>query len=294
MNLRPVGFMLVSAIAFAVMYVFAKRLSHYGGYELTLFRGIGTFLLAAAYLLIKRVPLRGNQPRWLLARGLTGGSSLLLFFIALDSVPVTAAVAIRYLSPFFAVLAAALWLGERVRPVQWFYLAIAFAGVVLLKGVDARIEGSGLWLVLVSALLGGMTFAIIRKLGKTEHPLVIVCYFTGTATLLGFIGTLVVPGAWTTPRGQDWAYLIGLGVVGLIGQIFMTIAMQTGPASKIMPLKYLETVFLLGLGALYLGESYSWLALLGMLLIIGGNVANVFSKSPDQPNTSPNSASSST
>ena len=275
---RAVRYMVVSSAAFAVMYVLAKRMDHYSGYELTFFRGLGTFVLAAGYLRAKGIPLRGRNPRWLWARGVTGGASLLLFFLAVEYVPITAAVAIRYLAPFFAVLAAAVWLGERVRPVQWAYLAVAFAGVVLLKGFDGRIGTTGLALILVSALLGGVTFAIIRKLGTAEHPLVIVCYFTGTSTLLGLLGVLSVPGAWQLPSGSDWLALVGLGVVGLVGQIFMTIAMQTETASRVMPLKYLETIFLLALGVLFLGETYGYAALLGMLLIVGGNVANALTR----------------
>ena len=293
MNPRAVGYMVISSAAFAVMYVLAKQLSHYGGYQLTFFRGVGTFVLAAAYLLSRGVSLGGKHPRLLALRGLTGGASLLLFFIAIDFVPVTAAVAIRYLSPFFAVLIAAVWLREHVRPIQWVYLAVAFAGVLLLKGFDGRIGGTGLALILASAVLGGITFAIIRRLGTSEHPLVIVCYFTGTATLLGLVGMLVAPQGYTTPLPTDWLPLLALGVVGLVGQIFMTIAMQTENASRVMPLKYLETVFLLGLGIVYLEETYGAVAFLGMLLIVVGNVANVFSRKR-YPNTSASKASSST
>lgn len=277
-NPKAAGFMFISAIGFAIMYILAKQLEGYGGYMLVFFRGLGTFLLAITYLVFKKIPLLGNKPNWLLARGLTGAASLTLFFLAIPYVPITAAVAIRYLSPLFAIIFAMLWLGEKVKPVQWLYFAIAFAGVILLKGVDARIGGIGLILILASALLGGVTFAIIRKIGTSEHPLVIVAYFTGFATLIGLVGLLAGVEPWIQPTQQDWFWLLSLGIVGFIGQIFMTIAMQTEVASKVMPLKYLEAVFLLIFSYLLLGESYGPLALLGMLLILGGNAANGLSK----------------
>lgn len=278
MNPRAALYMLFSSMAFALMYLFAKQLSHYGGYQVTFFRAIGTWLIAIGYLLAKGISPIGNRPKWLLARGVTGGLSLLLFFIAIEHVPITAAVAIRYLSPLFAIVFALWFLKERVKPIQWFFFLMAFGGVILLRGFDGRIGGIGLVLILISAVLGGMTLFIVRYIGKSEHPLVIVSYFTGTAMLLGLVGMLTTEGGYQIPANADWVALIGIGLVGFIGQLFMTIAMQIEVASKVMPLKYLEAVFLLGLSFVFLNETYGLYALLGMLLILTGNVLNVFSK----------------
>ncbi len=278
MNPRAALYMLFSSMAFAVMYLLAKKLSHYGGFELTFFRAIGTWVLALGYLLIKGISPIGNRPKWLLARGITGGLSLLLFFTAIEHVPITAAVAIRYLSPLFGIVFALWFLKERVRPIQWFFFLMAFSGVVLLKGFDGRIDGFGLVLILASAVLGGTTLFIVRYIGKSEHPLVIITYFTGTAMLLGLLGMLFSEGAYQAPSQEDLIPIVAIGLVGFVGQVFMTIAMQIEVASKVMPLKYLEAVFLLGLSFVFLNETYGLYALLGMLLILAGNVLNVFTK----------------
>jgi len=278
MNPRAAIYMLFSSMAFAMMYLLAKKLSHYGGFELTFFRALGTWLICMGYLLSKGISPLGNRPKWLLARGFTGGLSLLLFFFAIRHVPITAAVAIRYLSPLFAIVFAMWFLKERVKPIQWLYFLIAFIGVILLRGFDSRIGGIGLALILLSAVLGGITFSIIRYLGKSEHPLVIVGYFTGTAMVLGLLGMLFNEGSYIAPMADDWWSLLAIGLVGFLGQIFMTVAMQIEVASKVMPLKYLEAVFLLGLSFVFLNETYGLYALIGMVLILGGNVLNVFAK----------------
>lgn len=278
MNPRAAVYMLISSMAFAVMYLLAKQLSHYGGYQLTFFRALGTWVLALCYLLYKGISPIGNRPKLLIARGLTGGGSLLLFFLAIEHVPITAAVTIRYLMPLFGIVFAMWFLKERVKPIQWLFFLMAFIGVMLLKGFDGRFGGYGLGLILVSAVLGGMTLFIVRYIGKTEHPLVIVTYFTGTAGLLGILGMLFTEGAYHTPAHEDIIPFIAIGLVGFVGQVFMTIAMQIEVASKVMPLKYLEAVFLLGLSFFFLHETYGLYALLGMLLILTGNILNVFTK----------------
>ena len=275
METRPTVYMLLAGLAFSVMYVLAKDLTHLGGYAVTTFRALGTFLPTLAYLGYRGVGLRGNRPYLLLARGLSGAASLVTFFVAIETVPVTAAVAIRYLSPILAIAFVAWRLRERVRPVQWLLFALAFAGVVMIKGFDARISTYGLALVLVSAVLGGVTFAFIKKIGRTEETMLVVAYFTGTATVFGLVGWLTTFRSHPLPTAADVPALLSIGLVGLVGQYYMTTAMQTGQASYVMPLKYVEAAFMLALGSYFLDETYSWWALGGIGLVVAANVGNL-------------------
>ena len=275
MEMRPTVYMLLAGLAFSVMYVLAKDLTHLGGYAVTTFRALGTFLPTLAYLLYRGVRLRGNRPALLIARGVSGAGSLVAFFVAIETVPVTAAVAIRYLAPILAIAFVAWRLRERVRPVQWLLFALAFAGVVMIKGFDARISTVGLALVLTSAVLAGVTFAFIKKIGRTEETMLVVAYFTGTATVFGLVGWGLTLDTNPLPTFADAPALASIGLVGLVGQYFMTTAMQTGRASYVMPLKYVEAAFMLVLGSYFLGETYSWWALGGIGLVVLANVSNL-------------------
>ena len=275
-SLRPPLYMVLSGVALSGMYVLAKRYEDYGPLQLVFFRAIGTFVPTLAYLLYHKVALLGNDRPRLMLRGVTGMASLTLFFAAVALVPITAGVALRYLSPLFAVGFVALTLGERVRPMQWLLLALAFAGVLLIKGFDPRVAGLGLALILASSLLDGVTFTVIRRLGTTEHPMVIVAYFTGICTLVAALGLLLFPSQWhTITSTQDLYGLVAIGIFGLVGQIFMTIAMQTGRAALVMPVKYVEVIFVLLAGSLWLDETYGWISLVGIGLIMAANVVNV-------------------
>ena len=275
MAYRPIVYMLLSGLAFSAMYVLAKDLSHLGGFTVTTFRALGTFLPALAYLLVRGVPLLGNRTRLLALRGVTGALSLCLFFVAIEDLPVTAAVAIRYLAPIITVVIVAARLRERVEPVQWGLFVLAFAGVILIKGFDARIATAGLLLVLGSAFFGGVTFAVIRAIGRSEETMLVVTWFTGTAALFGAVGWGLTAARYPAPSPSDYPQLASIGLVGLVGQYFMTVAMQTGRASRVMPLKYVEAVFMLALGSYFLGETYTWVALVGIALIVVANVGNL-------------------
>lgn len=276
MNPQAALYMTLSALAFALMDLLVKELSGgYGAFELVFFRSGGTWLLCMIYLLVKGVPLLGNQRNWLVFRSVVGTISLCLFFYAIQLIPLGSAVAIRYVSPIFGVVFALLFLNEKVRPLQWLFFAMSFGGVLLINGFDPRITTLGLVVVLGSALFSGLVFLSIRRLGTGEHPLVIVNYFMFTAMLVGGVGSWSY---WVVPPPSDYLFLLGLGVLGLFGQVFMTMALQLEVASKVTPFKYLEAVFVIVFSYFIFAETQEWIAIVGIGLIILGNVLNALLK----------------
>lgn len=187
--------------------------------------------------------------------------------------PFGAAVSLKYLSPIFAAIFAIFIIKEKMKPLQWAFFSIALIGVMLLKGFDERIEMVPLMLALLASVSGGLAFMFIRKIGLSEHPLVVVNYYMfATAVIMGILS---IP-FWTTPATiHEWSALAIIGVSGFYGQLFMTKAMQTESVSRIVPLKYLELVYALLIGLFWFGEGYSFLSFLGILLIMGGMLLNL-------------------
>jgi drug/metabolite transporter (DMT)-like permease len=58
----------------------------------------------------------------------------------------------------------------------------------------------------------------------------------------------------------------------------MTKAFQTQETSLIAPLKYLEVIFMIIIGATWFGDTYDFWTLFGIFLILLGLVYNVFLK----------------
>lgn len=130
----------------------------------------------------------------------------------------------------------------------------------------------GLLLVLIASVFSGLVYVIIGKIGRDDHPVVVVNYFMVIATVTG--GLLSI-GNWVNPVGVEWLLLISLGVFGYFGQIFMTRAFQMASTSHVAPLKYIEVVFTVFFGFVLFGELYTFWSLLGITLIIVGLILNV-------------------
>ncbi len=266
--------MLIATFAFAWMNLLAKYLSDFHPVQVVFFRAFGTFVFIFPYMLYKRVPILGKHIGWLSLRGFLSFSSLVMFFIVVQRIPLGSAVALRYTAPIFSLILASLFLKEYIKPWQWIGVSIAIGGAFIMKASDFRIDVLSFILIVVSSVFVGGVFAIIRYLSSREHYLTIINYFM----VFSIVGSVFFISNWRMPLGVEWYWVTSIGILGLIGQVFLTKAFQLAETSMVAPLKYMELVYALIFGFFLLDEKYTLLPLLGMLLVVFGMLLNVYVK----------------
>ncbi|WP_235989370.1 DMT family transporter [Psychroserpens algicola] len=272
---KAIILMIISALAFALLNVLVKSLNQFNVYQIVFFRSIGSLCFTLPFLTYHKIPILGKKKVLLVSRGVIGFIAMTLFFTSLQHLSMGSAVSIRYISPIFAALFALLLLKEKIKYLQWFCFAIAFSGVIILKGFDAHISGMGVAYALLSAFFTGLVFIIIRKIGNSDHPVVVVNYFMIIAALFG--GILAIS-EWTNPTGLEWVLLFSLGVFGYFGQYYMTKAFQISEVNQVAPLKYIEVIFTMIIGVVWLSETYTFMSIIGILLILIGLILNFIVK----------------
>jgi len=256
------------------MNIIAKELIEFHPMQVVFFRSIGTFILIFPYMIFTGVSILGKQKKLLVLRSVVGMISLSCFFFAIQRIPLGSAVSIRYLGPFFGALLAIQFLNEKVNAKQWLSFVLAFSGVLVLKGFDLRIDNLSFILLIISAILVGAVFVLVRFLSAIEHYLTIINYFM----VFGMLGGLLFYPYWIWPQPERYILIALLGITGMVGQIFMTLAFKESEATVLAPFKYMELVFALGLAYILYGESYSLLPILGITVIIAGVLLNVMFK----------------
>lgn len=264
--------MVFSALGFTLLNAMVKQLSHFDTYEIVFFRSIGTLVLTIPLLIKNKINFKGNNKLWLVIRSIVGLSSMIFFFSSLKYITMGSAVSLRYIAPIFAAFFALFYLKEKIRPIQWLFFVVAFSGVLVLKGFDAEMNSIGLMYALLSAFFAGLVYISIRKIGKGDHPLVVVNYFMVISAVVG--GTLAMKN-WKNPMELEWLMLLSLGVFGYIGQLYMTKAFQVAETNQAAPLKYIEVIFTILVGLTWFGELYTLGSILGILLIVIGLSLNV-------------------
>ena len=150
-------------------------------------------------------------------RGLVGVTSMILFFWGIHYISIGSAVTLRYVSPIFAGILAVFFLREVIKPLQWGFFLIAFTGVFLIKSYDPSGSNFGVFLVLVAAFFSAVVYILISKIGKKDHPVVVVHYFMVTATLVGGVGCIFF---WVRPDLEDLLLLSSLGFFGFFWSAF--------------------------------------------------------------------------
>lgn len=264
--------MLWAAFLFTIMNACVKAVAHIPAVELVLFRSIISFILCLGALKGQKVSIWGNNKPILIARGLFGAVSLMMFFAVLQHIPLASAVVIHYTAPIFTALIAFIVLKERLFTVQWFFFAISFAGVLIVKGFDTRIDSFYLGMGVLSAALAAAAYNCIRKLKTTEHSLVIVFYFP--LVTIPIAGTITLFN-WVLPQGTDWLYIIGIGILTQLAQVAMTKAYQTEEAAKVASVTYTGIIYALLMGFFFFQETFNWIVLSGMALTLVGVILNV-------------------
>jgi drug/metabolite transporter (DMT)-like permease len=264
--------MFLSTLAFALANVFVKQVSHLPTMEIVFFRC--AFGVVFCYVGLRKAGAgwRGSNRKLLLMRGLFGTTALYLFFLTVKEIPLASAMTIQYLSPIFTTITAIFLLKERVKPVQWLFYAMAFAGVLFVEQFDTRVTLLFLAIGIVSAFFSAVAYNLVRTLREREHPLTVVLHFQLVGLIVGFLFTIF---NWEMPTGWDWFYLFLIGVFSQLGQIFLTNALQRERAASVAIVNYTGLTYGLLIGWFVFGEAQTVESLLGMLFVVVGIVLSV-------------------
>ena len=69
------------------------------------------------------------------------------------------------------------FLKEKITTLQWFFFALSFLGVYMIKGFDERITNLDLTIAIGAAFFTACAHFIVRKLRDTDDANVIIFYF---------------------------------------------------------------------------------------------------------------------
>ncbi|HEV3409921.1 MAG TPA: DMT family transporter [Chthoniobacterales bacterium] len=270
---NAVANMLLATFAFAVMNVFVKQLSRIPAMEIVFFRCLVSGAICFAGIARAGADWKGNNHALLVARGSFGTLALFCFFVTMQNIPLATAVTIAYLSPIFTTLIAVFLLGEHVRPVQWLFYALAFAGVLVIKGFDASVPMIFLLTGIASAVCSGVAYNLVRRLKEQEHPLVVVLHFQLVGVVAGLVITLF---NWVAPAGAwEWFCLLMCGLLTQVGQTCLTKSLQAERVAHVAILGYTGLIYALAFGVFIFGERYAIQTIVGIALVAGGVVLSV-------------------
>ena len=234
--------MLSAMLAFSMMSVFVRlSAAQLHSFEVAFFRNFLAVLMFVP-LIIRMGPqmLRSAQPKLHLIRAGLGAMAMMSFFTALTLIPLAETTALGFASPFFATLGAILFLGERIRLHRSLALIVGFIGVMVVLRPGYVEISLGASLMLLSALLIGITAVLVKKLSATDAPEAIAIWMVVLQTPLTFIAALFV---WQWPSAETFGWLLCLAFAGTIGHLCWTRAMAIAEVSQLQPFEFAKLPF---------------------------------------------------
>ena len=208
-------------------------------------------------------------------RGLFGSTAMILNFAALGLLPLPDAIAIGYGVPMFTAIFGALLLGEVIRRHRWAAIVVGLIGVLIimwprLEFVKGNVQSSGETIGALCAIAAtacvGLAFAQIRILVRTETTSSIVVYFSLSASVFAL---LTLPFGWAVPSPMATVLLITTGLIGGVGQIFLTECYRHAEISTVAPFEYTSLLFGIAFGYLLFSEIPTVWMLVGAAIVIG-------------------------
>jgi drug/metabolite transporter (DMT)-like permease len=273
----------LAALSFGLMAVAAKlATARLSGSEVAALR----FLIMLAPVAL--VPSLGRRARrfqrldLLLYRGVFGGVAVLLYFLAIEHLPVGTSTLLNYTSPVFAVLFASLLLGERIDPRLLVPLVAAVGGVLLVfhdRAGPQELFRFGRWeaVGLASAVLSGAAVTALRAARRTEGSLAIYSSFSlaGLAAAAPFAVS-----TWRTPTSEEWLLLAAVGITSIVAQLLMTYSYRWVTNLQAAVMAPVAVLVAAAFDTLVLAQPFGPASAAGTALTVGGVVTLAWLQRP--------------
>ncbi|MBS5981193.1 DMT family transporter [Clostridium butyricum] len=268
---KGIIFIIMSAFGFAMMSAFIKLSGDLPSFQKTFFRNSISVIVALTLIVKNKGSFFGKKDnqKLLILRSTFGTIGILLNYYAIDRLVLSDANMLNKLSPFFVIIFSAIFLKEKIKPNQFFALAVAFLGALFIIKPSFSFE----MIPALAGTLGGISaaaaYTCVRSLGGKEKPDTIVFYFS----LFSSIVTLPLMIISYKPMSIiQFTYLILAGIFASLGQFGITFAYKFAPGKEISIFDYTNIIFSAIISLCLFGVLPDYLSVIGYLIIFGSSL----------------------
>ena len=278
--LGGIALRLLAMLSLSLMFVLVKRIDAAGIHiveslfwrQAIVLPMLVGWALTRGGLAIYRTRRIGTHAR----RAMMGLTGMALNFGGMIFLPMAEATTINLSVPIFAVIFAALFLGEPTGLQRWSAVLVGFLGVLLVLNPTPLVaqgftghHGLGTLIALGGAVMTALITIQVRDLARTESPMTIVFWFSLISMLpLG----LALPFVMTAHGAGEWALLIGLGLLGAVVQLSLTGALRLAPVAVVTPMDYSSLLWSIACGWFFFGTLPAETTWIGAPLIVASGL----------------------
>ena len=203
------------------------------------------------------------QP-YLFGRSFFGFLGLITLFYASSHAAQGDVTVLNKLSPIFVTLLAAVFMKEKLSPIQIPALALSMVGAFIVFRPSFQSDPFPLVVALLSAVTSGIAYTFLGYFKGKVDGITVIMHFS-TFSVFGSLPFVI--GNFVMPDLRQFMLLMLISLFGSLGQVFITYAYRFAPASEISIYNYSGILFSILLGAGILGEPVKSTSLLGGALV---------------------------
>lgn len=264
----------LSAFCYSLMTILLKYVTNVPSIQKCFVRNAVTGLLALCIMgehkrVFRNVNLKNSV--WLVLRAVCGVTSMILYYYAVDRMLVANITIISMTAPFFCVLISAVLLKEKVQPYHIWSLLLAFLGILFVVRPGGQSESLVVSIAaLLNAAFSACGLVITRILGKKGIDAGLILF---VSSVIGIVATTICnKGQSFRLGGLPLFYLLLSGIIGGIGNYFVTLAYKYAPSREISIFDYSQIIFSMLFGIVIFGEFPDQFSIVGYVFVIGAAI----------------------
>jgi drug/metabolite transporter (DMT)-like permease len=231
------------------------------------------FLAAVGWFLKKRLDVRANWKHYLMLGMFNSALPFLLFAFAARTLTASVLSVLNATAPMWGALITAAWSRQRISGRVAAGLLLGTGGVALLVGFDAATARPGAALAVGAALAAALSYSLASAYARTAKSVEPFANAHGSMWAAALLVLPLVPffPAPAAPTMGIMAAAMALGVVcsGIAYILYFKLIDDVGPTSA-LTVTFLNPLFGILWGVLFLGETVGWYTALGAAIVIAG------------------------
>ena len=268
---RGIALMIAATLMFTLMDVCAKALSTRVDTVQTLWARYTVQMVLVTLIVSPRLrsvihtERLGLQVfRAIVLLGTTG-----FFFFGFKKMSLIETTALMQTAPILIMIGAAVFLGETFGIRRAVAAAVALIGamIVLRPGTDAFTPYA---LLTLGGVICYSTYALATRYAGRGEDVWTSLFYTGTVATL--VLCVMVPFFWQPLEASDLPYMLGVGLLGTMGQLLLIRALSMAPASLLAPFTYVALIFSSVWGVVFFNNYPDGPVYIGALVIVGAGL----------------------
>ena len=260
---------MLAELCFTASTIFSKLLTNSSGIsaiEVTFSRFFLGLIVVSAIIYKNSMSLVPNKIPLLIWRGVLNTIAVMLFFLASQYTSITNTHMLNMTYPFFIFLFAPLFFRqERIAVILYLFLVTGMMGIWLVINPDFKEINRGDIFGLLSAVVSAFAVITLNMARKNDSTMVILFYLMSIGTVLN--GLVMIP-VFILPEGGQWLLILASGLIGVLGQIFITYGYKYISARAGSLISTSRILYAVILGVLVFSEEITLRVAAGGLLIM--------------------------